>query len=205
MSTQQAQAQARLEALQESLPPLQEQDQATQAALQAAEANRTPEGLDALIAAQQRARAAGEMLKQHQADIAAAQSELTSLQAAARQAELDAEHASNLKAYQALIAKWEAAALKFGKGLHDQLEALYDLEVEVSEARRRATDSQQAAGAPDEVPELAFSIHQAASDYLRHAGSGAWEVKTDTPYRVSGYFRQQGWNTTNLPRHRKAA
>lgn len=203
MSTEQAQVQARLDALQEALPPLQEQAAATQKALKAAEANRTPEGLEALIAAQQQVKAAGEMLRQQQADISAAQAEISRLEAAARQTDLEAEHARNLQAYQDLMTKWEAAAKKFGKGLHDQIEALYALEVEVSEARRQATDSRQAASAADEVPELAFSISQAASDYLRHMGAGAWEVKTSNPYKVSGYYRQQGFNTTKLPRHRR--
>jgi len=195
------QVQARLTALQESLPPLQEQAEATQKALKAAEANRTPEGMEALIEAQQRAKAAGEMLKQQQADISAAQAEITRLEAAQRQAALEAEHARNVQAYQDLMTKWEAAAKKFGKSLQDQLHAIADLEVGVSEAFRAMNESAYSAGAEVMERHPSLSIRHAAEEHVKTAAAGTWTIEAGV-YRVTGGYARPGF-MSHYPRYRR--
>lgn len=195
------QAQDRLNTLQEALPPLQEQATAARDALQAAEANRTPEGLEALIEAQQRARAAGEMLRQQQADISAAQAEITRLEAAQRQAALEAEHARNVQAYQDLMTKWEAAAKKFGKSLQDQLHAIADLEVGISEAFRAMNESAHRAGAEVMERHPSLSIRNAAQEHVKTGASGTWTIEAGV-YRLSGSYARPGF-MPYYPRYRR--
>src|SRR5690554_5328269 len=99
------------------------------------------------------------------------------------------------------MTKWEAAAKKFGKALHDHLHATADLEADVSEAFRNMNESAHRAGAEVMERHPSLSIRDAAQEHVRRGNSGTWTIEAGV-YRLTGGYARPGF-MSHYSRRRK--
>ena len=139
-------AETKVRELQKALSPLDELETTARKELRAAENNRTPAGLNALIKAREKHGAAAQMLKQQQADIAEAQAAISRRAAEAAEADRQHAYADALAELQRSKNDWTAVAASMASVIRAELEKLHTAEIHASEAYEHAHNMAIAAG-----------------------------------------------------------